>query len=38
MTDTNRNAVHAVFTLEHTYDAPPARVFHALTDMDAKAR
>jgi len=37
-TDTNtpRNVVHAIFSLERTYDAPPALVFHALTDMAAK--
>ncbi len=34
----NRSVVHASFTLERTYDASPAQVFRALTDMAAKAR
>ena len=34
----NCSVVHASFTLERTYDATPAQVFHALTDMAAKAR
>ena len=34
----NRSVVHASFTLERTYDATPAQVFHALTDKAAKAR
>ncbi|HWK47289.1 MAG TPA: SRPBCC family protein [Stellaceae bacterium] len=33
-----RSVVHAIFTLERTYDAAPAQVFHALTDKAAKAR
>ena len=34
----SRSVVHAMFSLERTYLAPPARVFHALADPDAKAR
>ena len=30
--------VHAIFSLERTYDASPARVFHAFADPEAKAR
>jgi uncharacterized protein YndB with AHSA1/START domain len=33
-----RTVVHDAFTLSRTYDATPAQVFHALTDMDAKAK
>jgi uncharacterized protein YndB with AHSA1/START domain len=33
-----RSAVHAVFHLERTYDAPVARVWKALTDEKAKAK
>lgn len=33
-----RSVVHAAFTLERTYDAPPARVFAAWADPEAKAR
>ncbi|OJY78365.1 MAG: polyketide cyclase [Rhodospirillales bacterium 70-18] len=33
-----RSAVHASFTLERVYDAPPALVFRAFTDPAAKAR
>lgn len=29
---------HATFCLERVYDAPPARVFHAFTDLDARMR
>jgi uncharacterized protein YndB with AHSA1/START domain len=35
---TDRNVCHAVFTLERTYPAAPARVFKAFADIDAKAR
>jgi uncharacterized protein YndB with AHSA1/START domain len=31
-------AVHGSFTLERVFAAPPTRVFHALTDMEAKAK
>ncbi len=34
---TVRSARHATFTLERTYDAPPARVFEAFADPAAKA-
>lgn len=33
-----RSVVHASFSLERTYDAGPAKVFHALSDKAAKAR
>jgi uncharacterized protein YndB with AHSA1/START domain len=33
-----RSATHATFVIERTYDAPPARVFHAFADPAAKAR
>jgi uncharacterized protein YndB with AHSA1/START domain len=33
-----RSVVHAMFTLERTYDASPSRVFRALSDRAAKAR
>jgi uncharacterized protein YndB with AHSA1/START domain len=33
-----RSAVHAVFHLERTYDAPVGRVWKALTDENAKAK
>ncbi|WP_454763859.1 SRPBCC domain-containing protein [Cupriavidus campinensis] len=33
-----RSVVHGMFTIERTYNATPAQVFHALTDPDAKAR
>ena len=33
-----RSVVHASFTLERIYDAAPAQVFRALTDIEAKAR
>lgn len=29
---------HATFCVERVYDAPPARVFHAFTDRDARMR
>lgn len=32
------SAVHGSFTIERLYPVPPAAVFHALTDMAAKAR
>ena len=34
----NRSVAHGVFSLERTYDAPVARVWRALTDIDAKAK
>ncbi|HKT52958.1 MAG TPA: SRPBCC family protein [Caulobacteraceae bacterium] len=33
---TQRSVSHGSFTVERTYDAPPARVFHALSDKAAK--
>lgn len=33
-----RSVTHATFTIERTYDAPPARVFRALSDPAAKRR
>ncbi|MBB6250471.1 SRPBCC family protein [Nitrospirillum iridis] len=33
-----RSVVHAIFTLERTYDAPAARVFRALSDLEAKSK
>jgi uncharacterized protein YndB with AHSA1/START domain len=33
---TQRSVSHGSFTIERTYDAPPARVFHALSDITAK--
>jgi uncharacterized protein YndB with AHSA1/START domain len=33
-----RSARHATFRIERTFDAPPARVFQAFADPDAKAR
>jgi len=35
---TTRSVTHATFTVERTYDAPPARVFAAFADPAAKAR
>ncbi len=35
---TERSAVHDTFVLERTYDAPPARVFAAFADPEAKNR
>jgi uncharacterized protein YndB with AHSA1/START domain len=34
----NRSVVHAMFSIERSYKAPPPQVFHALTDPAAKAR
>jgi uncharacterized protein YndB with AHSA1/START domain len=34
----SRSVVHATFSLERIYDAPPAQVFRALSDKAAKAR
>jgi uncharacterized protein YndB with AHSA1/START domain len=36
--ETARSVVHAVFTLERTYDAPVERVYKALSDESAKAK
>jgi uncharacterized protein YndB with AHSA1/START domain len=33
-----RSTEHATFTIDRTYDAPPARVFAAWADPEAKAR
>jgi uncharacterized protein YndB with AHSA1/START domain len=33
-----RSTVHSTFVIEHTYDAPPQRVFNAWADPAAKAR
>ena len=33
-----RTVVHDAFTLQRIYDASPAQVFHALTDLAAKAK
>lgn len=33
-----RSVVHAAFTVERTYDAPAARVWRALSDVEAKAK
>jgi uncharacterized protein YndB with AHSA1/START domain len=33
-----RSAVHAVFTIERTYDSPPEHVFRAFSDVTAKNR
>ena len=35
---TERSVIHAVFSLERTYDAPVERVFKALSDEAAKAK
>lgn len=35
---TGRSVTHATFVLERTYGAPPARVFAAWADREAKAR
>lgn len=35
---TERSVTHATFTIERTYDAPPARVFNAFADPAAKRR
>lgn len=34
---TRRNVVHGTFSLERTYDAPPARVFAAFSTLEGKA-
>lgn len=34
---TQRSAVHETFCLERTYDAPPGRVWKALSEQEAKA-
>jgi uncharacterized protein YndB with AHSA1/START domain len=36
--DAPRSVVHAVFTIERTYDAPAERVFRAFSDAKAKAK
>ncbi len=33
-----RSVVHSTFTIERTYDAPPARVFAAWADPGLKSR
>ena len=35
---TPRSVTHATFSIERTYDATPARVFHAFADPKAKAQ
>jgi uncharacterized protein YndB with AHSA1/START domain len=35
---TDRSVTHATFSLERVYEVPPARVFAAWADPDAKAR
>jgi len=35
---TERSAVHSTFTIERTYDRPPARVFAAWADPEIKSR
>jgi uncharacterized protein YndB with AHSA1/START domain len=35
---TDRSVTHATFVVERSYDAPPARVFAAWADPEAKAR
>lgn len=35
---TKRSVIHSTFVLERTYDAPPARVFKAFSDIEAKRR
>lgn len=35
---TKRSVTHATFTIERTYDATPAQVFHAFADQEAKSR
>jgi uncharacterized protein YndB with AHSA1/START domain len=34
----DRTVIHDTFVIERTFDAPPAKVFHAFADKDAKAR
>ena len=36
--EAGRTVVHDTFTLERTYEATPAQVFRALTDLEAKAK
>jgi uncharacterized protein YndB with AHSA1/START domain len=38
MSMTERSVTHATFTLERTYDAPPAKVFNAFADPAIKRR
>jgi uncharacterized protein YndB with AHSA1/START domain len=35
---TKRSVIHSTFVLERNYDVPPARVFKASSDIDAKRR
>jgi uncharacterized protein YndB with AHSA1/START domain len=35
---TERSAIHSSFVIERTYDVPPARVFAAFSDPEAKNR
>ena len=35
---TDRSVTHSTWVLERTYDAPPARVFEAWADKDAKSK
>lgn len=35
---TERRVTHATFAIERSYPAPPARVFHALSDKAAKSK
>jgi uncharacterized protein YndB with AHSA1/START domain len=35
---TARKVIHATFSIERTYDAPPERVFRAFADPEAKAK
>jgi uncharacterized protein YndB with AHSA1/START domain len=35
---TKRSVIHSTFVLERNYDVPPARVFKAFSDIDAKRR
>jgi uncharacterized protein YndB with AHSA1/START domain len=37
-TQASGSVVHATFTVERIYNAPPEKVFHALSDKNAKAR
>jgi len=34
----DRTVIHDTFVIERTFDAPPAKVFHAFADKDAKSR
>ncbi|HEX4159069.1 MAG TPA: SRPBCC family protein [Rhizomicrobium sp.] len=38
MSEIKHSAVHAVFTIERTYDSPPEHVFRAFSDATAKSR